>query len=246
MRPEEQESEMRPEPVDDLPTLTVVSNLDGDRDASEAAAAGGLEPAAGLSHTEIPVAPNALPAALLPGEAFDLGIEALEVLGELPYRDPRRATSVTWWESDPETLSEPDTFTEYALDSEDTSVSSTRASTSATNTASGSLTRLSQRSSVRGFSVVVRGARSPHGRFRGAASHGYRGRSVTRRERGASRTAALRHRHPTHTPSRGPNPRRAPEPLMMMLMANHRHLIAPPHRIHQIGRVREEAAEGGL
>lgn len=160
--------------------------------------------------------------------ALDLGgEEALEGLAELrppPRRGVsdlqhlqlqsgmmRRGTSVAWWESSTagtaETNSDPETFIEhdpYALDSEDTSVSSTRASTSATGT-TGSASRLG-RAATRGFSAVgVRGERSPHSLaarlLRGAAPHGYRGRSVTRRG-GRTPGAAMRHRRPTHTPSR--------------------------------------------
>jgi len=241
------------------------TTLEGVDEEWEAAAPGdtassGLERETPLlpPHAEIP-APTPLPTSMMRIEALDLGMEALEGLDELQqlgdpyshwggvggllYREPRRATSVTWWASDSETVSEPETFTEYTLDSEDTSVSSTRASTSATGTAaSGSITRRG------GFSVVVRGARSPHTRFGDHRHGGFRGRSMTRRERRTDGTAAMRHRHPTHTPSRGPNPRRAPEPLMMMMMAHHRHPRHPivPHHRTQIGRVREEAAEGGL
>jgi len=145
-------------------------------------------------------------AAAAAAEAFgDFG-EALEDIGELLqaapplHHHPRRGTSVGWWEATTnETLSEPDTFTEHTLDSADTSVSSTRASTSAATGGTGSQSRVG-RGSRRGFSVMVRGGRSPN-------AHGYRGRSVTRREGRGGPGAALRHRHPTHTPSRGPTAR---------------------------------------
>jgi len=187
------------------------------------------------------------------GALVDLGGEAQEGLGELRPNPPqrRRGISVTWWEdSTAETLSEPDTYTEPTLDSEDGSLSSTRASTSAATT--GTTSRPSQRSSMRSFSVVVRGGRSPNSLLRGLAHTGYRGRSVTRRERRMP-NAALRHRHPTHTPSRGPA-RRGPvladvhpvgaEPAVLL-----RHRFGAPlahvgfH--HRIGRVREDQAEGG-
>lgn len=144
-------------------------------------------------------------------EPMDAGGEALEGLGELRGDSGawRRVASFSWWEtgSVAETLSEPETynsFTEYALDSEDTSVSSTRCSTSNTGTTpGGSVSRLGRRSQ-RGFSVVVRGERSPHSVGR-STQLGYRGRSMTRRERGGrSAGAAMRHRHPTHTPTRRP------------------------------------------
>mmetsp|Transcript_137492 Transcript_137492/g.343023 ORF Transcript_137492/g.343023 Transcript_137492/m.343023 type:complete len:296 (-) Transcript_137492:74-961(-) len=230
---------------------------------------------AAIAAEQLLVLPEVTPAGLLPtlplaaADALEVGGEAFEALGELLYAagpaDHNHATPVTWWESSAtETLSEPDTFTEYTLDSEDTSVSSTRAPTNATE-GSGSASRIS-RGSRRGFSVGVRGARSPVG---------YRGRSVTRRERQVG-GAALRHRHPTHTPSRGPNPRggltqvlgpagfNIPAHLGVLgvatgssgRVAGHGHLIEPqasrfsvPHRrgFHQIGRVREEPAEvGGL
>mmetsp|Transcript_58083 Transcript_58083/g.138173 ORF Transcript_58083/g.138173 Transcript_58083/m.138173 type:complete len:213 (+) Transcript_58083:97-735(+) len=101
----------------------------------------------------------------------------------------RRAASVSWWEtSATDTWNEHDTFTEYTLSEGggDTSVSSTRASTTATATGS---------RQSRAWSVVVRGARVQSG-----PRVGYRGRSVTRRDRHDT-GAALRHRHPTHTPS---------------------------------------------
>lgn len=121
--------------------------------------------------------------------------EEIEVLGELRVlRAMQRGSSVTWWESSTTgTLSEPDFLAEYMFDSEDTSVSSTRASTNATS----SISRLSRgRGAMAGY--VYRGAGSPLGLGRG-----YRGRSVTRRERSLP-GAAMRHRHPTHTPNRRP------------------------------------------
>eukprot|EP00928_Gymnodinium_smaydae_P021640 TRINITY_DN18467_c0_g1_i1.p1 TRINITY_DN18467_c0_g1~~TRINITY_DN18467_c0_g1_i1.p1 ORF type:complete len:214 (+),score=21.50 TRINITY_DN18467_c0_g1_i1:91-732(+) len=147
----------------------------------------------------------------------------------------RRATSVMWREGSA-TVSEPETYT---LDSEDTSLSSTRASTSATTgTVPGSAVRLGRRT-TRGFSVVVRGGSSPHALF----NRGYRGRSVTRRERQGSRGAAMRHRHPTHTPSR-----RLESPLRRVpTAALHRAVptrMVPFIGFHQIGRVREEQVEG--
>eukprot|EP00931_Biecheleriopsis_adriatica_P105946 TRINITY_DN80466_c0_g1_i1.p1 TRINITY_DN80466_c0_g1~~TRINITY_DN80466_c0_g1_i1.p1 ORF type:complete len:203 (+),score=24.26 TRINITY_DN80466_c0_g1_i1:75-683(+) len=195
-------------------------------------------------------------------EALELGGEALEGLAELPRGLRRlplpltllqplaplpgasavaslgedggrlRAASASWGESfSADGQSEPDNFTEYTLDSQDTSVSSTRASTSATQ---GSNSRLS-RTSTRGFSVVVRGGRSPQALLRGFSTAGYRGRSVTRNER-QNPGAAMRHRHPTHTPSRGPNSRRFPDAAALMQAA------AEGTRLlqHQIGRVHEE------
>mmetsp|Transcript_36222 Transcript_36222/g.84257 ORF Transcript_36222/g.84257 Transcript_36222/m.84257 type:complete len:239 (-) Transcript_36222:163-879(-) len=189
------------------------------------------------------------------GEGFaEFGGEALEGLGELraPPRQRRRGTSVTWWEDDTaETLSEPDTYTEHTLDSEDGSLSSTRASTSAATT--GTTSRPSQRS-MRSFSVMVRGGRSPHSLLHGLAPHGFRGRSVTRRERRMP-SAALRHRHPTHTPSRGPA-RRSPTlmdtgaPIDAEPAALLRHRFGAPRAHvgfhHRISRVREDQAESGL
>mmetsp|Transcript_47935 Transcript_47935/g.137628 ORF Transcript_47935/g.137628 Transcript_47935/m.137628 type:complete len:307 (-) Transcript_47935:82-1002(-) len=195
--------------------------------------------------------------------------EALEGIGELLAAAPqrRRATSVTWWRAPSAAETWSDTFTEYTLDSEDTSVSSTRAGSGAGMT-EGSGSRMS-RGSRRGFSVVVRGARSP-------AGGGYRGRSVTRRERQVG-GAALRHRHPTHTPSRGPNPRgslaqllQAPLDFSMPAPLNgggargrahtgslgsagalgghhlhhHHHLRMSP-LAHRIGQLREDPAEAG-
>jgi len=217
-----------------------------------------------VAEEQLLILPAVTPTILLPtlplaaADALEVGGEALEPLGELP-------TPVTWWETNAaETLSEPDTFTEYTLDSEDTSVSITRAPTNMTE-GSGSASRIS-RGSRRGFSVGVRGARSPVG---------YRGRSVTRRERQMP-GAALRHRHPTHTPSREPNPRgglaqvlgptgfNIPAHLGVLgvaagsgaRIAGHAHhvvametqasIFSVPHRrgFHQIvGRVREEPAE---
>jgi len=181
-------------------------------------------------------------------DPLDIGAEDLEGLGDL-LPPVRRGTSVTWWESgSAETPSEPETFTEYTLDSEDTSVSSTRASTSATGT-TGSVSRLSRRS-ARGFNVVVRGGRSPHSLLHGAAPHGYRGRSVTRRER-QNPGAANRHRHPTHTPSRRPETptRRALATVQrgasMFSAGSIGGIIVPRLGFHEIGRVREEPAEGG-
>eukprot|EP00434_Breviolum_minutum_P017483 symbB.v1.2.015431.t1/scaffold1153.1/size135008/2 len=112
-----------------------------------------------------------------------------------------------------------DEFTEYTLDSQpdEVSVSSTRASTSART---GSNTRQG----------LLRGA-SPQTLLRGWTNTGYRGRSVTRRE-SQSAGASTRHRHPTHTPSRGPNPRRL---LDLALAQGVAHLHFRP-----IGRVREE------
>lgn len=180
-----------------------------------------------------------------PMEAVDSGGEGIEEPGEL--RIVRRATSVTWWEnSTAETWSDPETFTEYTLDSADTSVSSTRASTNATGEA-GSLTRLGRRS-TRGFSVVVRGERSPHGLFHGAAPPGYRGRSLTRRG-GRTLGAAMRHRRPTHTPSRdgrADTPPNVRARSTAVLLATHRGVAAPRlGRFREIARVREEAAEAG-
>jgi len=127
--------------------------------------------------------------------ALDLGGEALEGLGELLPPPGRRGTSVTWWERSTDPMSDPETFTEHTLDSEDGSLTSTRAST---NMAATSTTSRPSQRSLRSFSMVVRGSRSPQSLLRGLAPHGYRGRSVSRS------SAALRHRHPTHTPSRGP------------------------------------------
>mmetsp|Transcript_70877 Transcript_70877/g.196916 ORF Transcript_70877/g.196916 Transcript_70877/m.196916 type:complete len:223 (-) Transcript_70877:140-808(-) len=199
--------------------------------------------ASGATHDE--VAATAEAASDYGGEAFEAA-EAAEELGELfrvgATMPGRRGTSLTWWESNTptETFSEPDTYT---IDSEqDTSVSSTRASTSATTgTTGGSASRLGRRS-TRGFSVMIRGARSPGALLHGLAPHGYRGRSVTRRER-RNPGAAMRHRHPTHTPSR-----RADTPTRRAVAAAHR--LGVPSRVvpylgfHEIGRVREEQAEG--
>lgn len=137
---------------------------------------------------------------LLPGAVAErLGMEteprSLEILPEhVPVRHhswdhPATVESFS--------VSEPDTFAEYNLDSQDTSVSSTRCSTSATGTVTpswaGSAPRRS-RAAVRAWSAS---ARSPSFLLRGP-----RGRSVTRRERhGAAPPAALRHRRPTHTPT---------------------------------------------
>eukprot|EP00927_Polykrikos_kofoidii_P062440 TRINITY_DN57255_c0_g1_i1.p1 TRINITY_DN57255_c0_g1~~TRINITY_DN57255_c0_g1_i1.p1 ORF type:complete len:208 (-),score=24.78 TRINITY_DN57255_c0_g1_i1:83-706(-) len=169
-----------------------------------------------------------------------VGIEGVGAL--LPWASGtpmRRATSVTWWGS-----STADTHSEseaYTRDSEDTSLSSTRASTSAATTGPGSNSRLGRRS-TRGFSVVIRGARSPNVLIHGLAEHGYRGRSVTRREH-QNPGAALRHRHPTHTPSRRPDTptRRA---IAAALRRDFPSLIVPYIGLHAIGRVREEQAEG--
>jgi len=202
-------------------------------------------------------------------DAMELGGEALEGLGELMYAVPshQRQTSVTWWEDTAGTgaggtpLSEQESFTEYTLDSADTSVSSTRAPTASVDlcSQSGSASRIS-RGSRRGFSVVVRGARSPAG---------YRGRSVTRGERQMP-GAALRHRHPTLTPSRGPlrgslaqvlgpafgvlpngqilrhaGRRSATTVAWSPLMDQHVTQSGSPLHLgfHQIGRVREDPAE---
>lgn len=148
------------------------------------------------------------------------------------------------WESNSqisETLSEPDTFTEYTLDSEDTSVSSTRASTSATGT-TGSVPRRA----VRALSAVVRGGRSPsllHG-----APPGYRGRSVTRRERHVP-GAALRHRRPTHTPNgrRGMTPPRTLSGPRLQRLQSHSAMAGSTFAgflAHEITRVGEEQVEG--
>jgi len=168
-------------------------------------------------------------------EALDVGGEALEGLGELP-RAARRGPSVAWWESSTtETLSEPELFAEYILDSADTSVSSTRASTNTRTT--GSISRLS-RGRMSGY-VVIRGAhRSPSALFEGAARRGYRGRSVTRRERSLP-SAAMRHRHPTHTPNRRIF---AAQRLGMPFDAG-----GTVSLFHEIGRVGEEpTGESGL
>mmetsp|Transcript_110957 Transcript_110957/g.237108 ORF Transcript_110957/g.237108 Transcript_110957/m.237108 type:complete len:235 (+) Transcript_110957:91-795(+) len=177
-------------------------------------------------------------------EALDLEPQLLDFGVERADYAPRRGTSVAWWESSTAgTLSEPDTYTEYTLDAEDTSVSSTRASTSCATTGTGSV-RPSRRS-ARGFSVVVRGERSPAGLLR-EYGHGYRGRSVTRHERRMP-SAAMRHRHPTHTPSRGPA-RRAPSPTSFHRFDVQTAGLGPLglHTIHTIGRVREEMAGEGL
>lgn len=146
------------------------------------------------------------------------------------------------WESNSqisETLSEPDTFTEYTLDSEDTSVSSTRASTSATGTTSSV-----PRRAVRALSAVVRGGRSPsllHG-----APPGYRGRSVTRRERHVP-GAALRHRRPTHTPSRRMTPPRTLSGPRLQRLQSHSAMAGSTFAgflAHEITRVGEEQVEG--
>merc|ERR1712129_83186 len=92
------------------------------------------------------------------------------------------------------------------------------------------------------------GSRSPQSLLRGLAPHGYRGRSVSRS------SAALRHRHPTHTPSRGPARRipavaaltAATPPLDVrrdaLLLRQRGTPHTAPHRI--IGRVREDQVEG--
>mmetsp|Transcript_115178 Transcript_115178/g.273794 ORF Transcript_115178/g.273794 Transcript_115178/m.273794 type:complete len:188 (+) Transcript_115178:73-636(+) len=137
-----------------------------------------------------------------------------------------RTASVPWWESLSDGSNEwsMDDFTEYTLESQDTSVSSTRASNATSSS------RLS-RPTARSFSVVVRGARSPQTLLRGWTNTGYRGRSVTRRESQHS-GSSMRHRHPTHTPSRGPNPRRFGTTAQVSFDT---HLHFRP-----IGRVREE------
>eukprot|EP00747_Dinoflagellata_sp_TGD_P050804 gnl/TRDRNA2_/TRDRNA2_146977_c0_seq2.p1 gnl/TRDRNA2_/TRDRNA2_146977_c0~~gnl/TRDRNA2_/TRDRNA2_146977_c0_seq2.p1 ORF type:complete len:234 (+),score=20.67 gnl/TRDRNA2_/TRDRNA2_146977_c0_seq2:117-818(+) len=154
-------------------------------------------------------------AAVFDGRVGELGTDVVDVLRELPPAPLRRATSAAWWESSTGTpTSEPGTWTEYTLDSEDTSVSSTRASTTAT----GSVPR-------QPVGVMIR-----EGRGR-TSFPGYRGRSVTRR-RGLSAGrlgAALRQRHPTHTPNR----------RLLSLGAANRH---PSY--HEIGRVGEEVLEG--
>lgn len=138
-------------------------------------------------------------AARLPGLGELLRMQFGRIEAEAPpQHQPRRATSVGFLGSPTnDTFSEPDTFTEHTLGSADTSVSSTRAGTSAFTGDSGSR---QGRGSRRGFSVGFRAGRSPN-------AHGYRGRSVTRREGRGGPGAALRHRHPTHTPSRGPTAR---------------------------------------
>eukprot|EP00927_Polykrikos_kofoidii_P009279 TRINITY_DN13865_c0_g1_i1.p1 TRINITY_DN13865_c0_g1~~TRINITY_DN13865_c0_g1_i1.p1 ORF type:complete len:202 (-),score=13.79 TRINITY_DN13865_c0_g1_i1:89-694(-) len=162
-----------------------------------------------------------------------VGIEGVREL--LPWAGGtplRRAASETWFGA-----STADTHSEsegYTMESEDTSLSSTRASTSAT-TGPSSVSHLGRRS-TRGFSVVVRGTRSPSVLMHGLAR--YRGRSVTRREH-QNPGAALRHRHPTHTPSRRPD-----TPTRRAIAAAHR-LDLPSHIVpyigfHEIGRVREE------
>lgn len=135
---------------------------------------------------------------LLPGELAGRLGDSERSLEMLPEHVPVRHHS---WDH-PATVesfsvSEPDTFTEITLDSQDTSVSSTRCSTSATGTLTpswaGSAPRRS-RAAVRAWSASTR---SPSFLLRGP-----RGRSVTRRERhGAAPPAALRHRRPTHTPT---------------------------------------------
>merc|ERR1719183_1500015 len=111
------------------------------------------------------------------------------------------------------------------FDTDDTSdVSSTRASTNATS----SISRLSRgRGAMAGY--VYRGTRSP-----AALGRGYRGRSVTRRERSLP-GAAMRHRHPTHTPNR------------RLISVSTAALAAAAERmgvlLHDIGHVGEEHAE---
>ncbi|CAK9032757.1 unnamed protein product [Durusdinium trenchii] len=142
-----------------------------------------------------------------------------------------RTASAPWWEalSDGSNEWSMDEFTEYTLDSQaDTSVSSTRASTSAT-------TGSNPRQQAAGFIPGIRGgAGSPHTFLRGWTNTGYRGRSVTRRESQSS-GAAMRHRHPTHTPSRPPNPRRI---LGTAAQSGTSHLHL--YHFRPIGRVREE------
>lgn len=174
------------------------------------------------------------------------GVEAMEVPHQLAPRlvAPRLDERLDWqrWESNSqisETLSEPDTFTEYTLDSEDTSVSSTRASTSATGT-TGSVPR---RAVVRALSAVVRGSRSPS--LIGAPP-GYRGRSVTRRERHVP-GAALRHRRPTHTPSRRMTPPRTLSGPRLQRLQSHSAMAGSTFAgflAHEITRVGEEQVEG--
>lgn len=187
-------------------------------------------------------------------EAVDIGGEgeAFEVLGEL--RATRRGPSVTWWESSTaETLSEPEILAEYMFDSlsEDTSLSSTRASTNGTGT-TGSFSRVAR---GRGVSAYV--IRSPHSSLDGRGRLAYRGRSVTRRERSLP-GAANRNRHPTHTPSRGVSRRAAPSRLHRTAALNAATAVAA-HRLsrlglqqvphggfHELGRaIGEEPAEGG-
>eukprot|EP00435_Cladocopium_sp_Y103_P010706 s1292_g2.t1 len=142
-----------------------------------------------------------------------------------------RAASAPWWEAS-DTVSDGsnewsvDEFTEYTMDSHPDEVSvSTQASTRATT---GSNSRHQP-----GFMAGgLRGARSPHTLLRGWSNTGYRGRSVTRRESQSS-GAAMRHRHPTHTPSRGPNPRRFLDTTLAHQGVGRLHF-------RPIGRVREE------
>lgn len=192
---------------------------------------------------------------------LDLGGDTFEGIGEL-RPPPRRGTSVAWWESSTtETISDPETFIEYdpyELGSEDTSVSSTRASTSATGTTN-SASRLG-RAATRGFSAVgVRGERSPNtlaaALLRGGNPHGYRGRSVTRRG-GRTPGAAMRHRRPTHTPSRSgrdnaaadlqmdtPDRWRPPAPRPNPSRVGGPSLASRTGYLHAIGRVYEEPAD---
>ncbi|CAL1148182.1 unnamed protein product [Cladocopium goreaui] len=142
-----------------------------------------------------------------------------------------RAASAPWWEAS-DTVSDGsnewsvDEFTEYTMDSHHDEVSvSTQASTRAT-------TGSNSRHQPGFMGGGLRGARSPHTLLRGWSNTGYRGRSVTRRESQSS-GAAMRHRHPTHTPSRGPNPRRFLDTALAHQGVGHLHF-------RPIGRVREE------
>mmetsp|Transcript_103951 Transcript_103951/g.180627 ORF Transcript_103951/g.180627 Transcript_103951/m.180627 type:complete len:209 (-) Transcript_103951:147-773(-) len=191
-------------------------------------------------------------------EAVDIGGEgeAFEVLGEL--RATRRGPSVTWWESSTtETLSDPEILAEYMFDSlsEDTSVSSTRCSTNGTGT-TGSFSRVARGRGVSAY-VIYHGTRSPHSSLDGRGRLAYRGRSVTRRERSLP-GAANRHRHPTHTPSRGVS-RRAVHSRLHRTAALNAATAVAAHRLsrlglqqvphggfHELGRaIGEEPAEGG-
>mmetsp|Transcript_29183 Transcript_29183/g.67178 ORF Transcript_29183/g.67178 Transcript_29183/m.67178 type:complete len:207 (+) Transcript_29183:95-715(+) len=155
--------------------------------------------------------------------------EAIQAMHNIPdlVGSRRRASSVFWLEATAtDAFPEHDTFTEYTLSGEDTSVSSTRASTCATGTGS---------RQSRAWSVVVRGARMNSG-----SRVGYRGRSVTRRER-HNPGAANRHRHPTHTPSLRRRVVEAPPiqpPSVSSFSAPF--LSALPHEIQLIGEEREE------
>lgn len=212
------EAALRDAEAHDLGTLTEAESPDAETGAGDAAAASAARQPGAWQQ---------------PAEAVNLDSEALEGLGELRqlggFRAYRRASSVgleqlgtLWWETDTTETASDTMNSEYTLDSEDTSVSSTRCSTNYTESISENI-RLRHR-----------GARSPSITM---AMRGPRGRSMTRRtQQGPG--AALRHRHPTHTPSRMSRRGAA--------LGGH-HRAAPPGGLAEVGGVGEELAgvEGG-